>query len=78
MQIYTKILIGMAAGAFIGLILGPNSAFLAQDTYRVPDASQLDLFIDAEEPQTTISYPQWMFGCVFLISTNKPSRTAWE
>ncbi len=31
MQLYTKILIGMAVGALLGALLGPNSAFLSQD-----------------------------------------------
>jgi len=34
MQIYTKILLGMAIGTAIGLCLGPKSAFLEHDLYR--------------------------------------------
>ncbi len=41
MQLYTKILIGMAVGALVGLLLGPNSLFLTHDVYAIRDASQV-------------------------------------
>ena len=41
MQLYTKILIGMAVGALVGLLLGPNSLFLTRDIYAIRDASQI-------------------------------------
>jgi Na+/H+-dicarboxylate symporter len=41
MQLYTKILIGMAVGALVGLLLGPNSLFLTHDVYAIRDASQI-------------------------------------
>lgn len=34
MQIYTKILIGMAVGAMLGVFAGPKSSFLDKDVYR--------------------------------------------
>ena len=34
MQIYTKILIGMAVGVAIGIFAGPKSSFLDKDVYR--------------------------------------------
>jgi Na+/H+-dicarboxylate symporter len=43
MQIYTKILIGMAVGATIGLTLGPTSTFLTPDLYKIDDASSIEL-----------------------------------
>lgn len=39
MQIYTKILIGMAIGAVIGLVAGPKSPFLEKDLYTVNSGS---------------------------------------
>ena len=41
MQLYTKILIGMAVGAVVGLLLGPNSLLLTHDVYAIRDASQV-------------------------------------
>ena len=41
MQLYTKILIGMAVGAVVGLLLGPNSLLLTHDVYAIRDASQI-------------------------------------
>ena len=41
MQVYTKILIGMAVGTVLGLFLGPNSLFLTHDVYDIRDASQI-------------------------------------
>ena len=44
MQIYTKILIGMAVGAIVGLTLGPTSTFLTPDLYKIDDASSVELY----------------------------------
>ena len=41
MQLYTKILIGMAVGAVVGLLFGPNSLLLTHDVYAIRDASQI-------------------------------------
>jgi len=51
MQIYTKILLGMAVGTAIGLCLGPKSTFLEHDLYRFSrcDAASLTTE-DGSEP----------------------------
>lgn len=41
MQLYTKILIGMAVGALVGLLLGPNSLLLTHDVYAIRDAAPI-------------------------------------
>ena len=43
MQIYTKILIGMAVGAVLGLTLGPTSTMLTPDLFKIEDASSITL-----------------------------------
>ncbi|MEC8023207.1 MAG: dicarboxylate/amino acid:cation symporter, partial [Myxococcota bacterium] len=43
MQIYTKILIGMAVGAALGLTLGPTSTMLTPDLFKIEDASRITL-----------------------------------
>ncbi|MGB0641363.1 MAG: hypothetical protein ACPGTU_18665, partial [Myxococcota bacterium] len=35
MQLYTKILIGMFIGVVLGLLIGPNSSILPQDSVRL-------------------------------------------
>ena len=57
MQIYTKILIGMAVGAVVGLTLGPNSSFLAHDRYKVGDAASAEVYLDREKPDTRLKLP---------------------
>lgn len=57
MQIYTKILIGMAVGVVIGLFAGPNSAFLERDLYRVDDASRVHLRLDRGDASTEVKLP---------------------
>ena len=54
MQIYTKILLGMAIGTVIGLCLGPKSTFLEHDLYRFSrcDAAKLT----TEDGSETISF----------------------
>lgn len=56
MQIYTKILIGMAVGAVIGLTLGPRSAFLEADLYRLKGPSAV-LLLDPDRPETRLELP---------------------
>ena len=43
MQLYTKILIGMAVGTVVGLTLGPKSTFLEADVYPIADASKVKI-----------------------------------
>ena len=57
MQLYTKILIGMAVGAIIGLTLGPNSPWLSHSLYSIPDASQIHFQRDRSDDSTTITLP---------------------
>jgi len=56
-KIYTKILIGMAVGAVVGLTLGPKSGLLTHDLYKVGDASTVELRIDREDPSTKLPLP---------------------
>ncbi|PIE17169.1 MAG: hypothetical protein CSA65_09555 [Proteobacteria bacterium] len=48
MQVYTKIFIGMALGIVVGLALGPQSSWLAQDMIVVPDPGSLALKVSPE------------------------------
>lgn len=57
MQIYTKILIGMAVGAVLGLFLGPNSAFLRHDTYKLKDPSKFSFQTDPDDAETALTLP---------------------
>ena len=56
-QVYTKILIGMIVGAVLGLLLGPNSALLEADVYRVTTWERLDLRLDRDDPATAVALP---------------------
>ena len=57
MQIYTKILIGMAVGAVVGLTLGPTSTLLPHDLYRVDNASTLEFRADKDDAKTRLELP---------------------
>jgi Na+/H+-dicarboxylate symporter len=57
MKIYTKILIGMAVGAVIGLTLGPKSNFLEHDSYQLDKASAVTLLADKDNPDSQIMLP---------------------
>lgn len=57
MQIYTKILLGMAVGTVIGLTLGPNSALLEHDLYRVDDARMVELRLAPDEQAPRVQFP---------------------
>ena len=57
MQVYTKILIGMAVGAVIGITLGPKSELLEHDTYLIADASTAHLRLDRGDASTELSFP---------------------
>ena len=57
MQIYTKILIGMAAGVCIGLFLGPRSFLLPHDTYAIRDASTIVILKDRANPNSALHIP---------------------
>ncbi len=55
MKIYTKILIGMAVGAIIGLTLGPKSSFLTHDSYEIDKGTQVTLLTDKDNPESEIT-----------------------
>lgn len=57
MQVYTKILIGMAVGAVIGLTLGPNSSLLDHDLYKFKNGARAELYLDRADPATRIEFP---------------------
>ena len=56
MQIYTKILIGMAVGAVVGLTLGPTSQFLDHDMYQA--RSGVELRLDRVKAASKIDLPR--------------------
>ena len=58
MQLYTKILIGMAVGAIIGLTLGPNSPWLSHNLYKITDASQVHFQRDRADANSLVALPQ--------------------
>ncbi|MEE8410194.1 MAG: dicarboxylate/amino acid:cation symporter [Myxococcota bacterium] len=58
MQVYTKILLGMVVGAVIGLTLGPTSALLTADTYKVSDASVVEMRIDRFDDASVVALPK--------------------
>ena len=41
MQLYTKILIGMAVGIILGFLVGPNSSLLPQDSVKLSKDAQI-------------------------------------
>ena len=53
MQIYTKILIGMAVGVALGLTLGPKSDLLEHDLYKAK-AGTVTLQFDKDDAQTNV------------------------
>jgi Na+/H+-dicarboxylate symporter len=57
MQIYTKILIGMAFGAIVGATLGPTSELLSHDLYKINDASTARLYLDQKDPTSSVKFP---------------------
>lgn len=62
LQIYTKILIGMAVGVGIGVFAGPKSSFLDRDVYRVGGGVELvtlgasDCLSDSDEVKRSTPY----------------------
>jgi len=57
-QIYTKILIGMAVGVALGLTVGPKSSFLEHDLYKLSDGSRYEIFVDRNDPSTRLTLPK--------------------
>jgi len=57
MKIYTKILIGMAVGAIIGLTVGPKSAMMDHDLFKLSDASKFEILLDRKNPDSRLKLP---------------------
>ncbi len=57
MQLYTKILIGMAVGALVGLLLGPNSLLLTHDVYAIRDAAPVVFQHNPAEASSRVRLP---------------------
>ena len=57
MQIYTKILIGMAVGVGLGLTVGPKSSLLDHDLYKLSNGSRHDVRVNLEDPASKIALP---------------------
>ena len=72
MQIYTKILIGMAVGVLIGLTLGPKSSFLTPDLYTVPSSENPPLFLDRTDPASQIRFPASVAEEVRFVASAAP------
>ncbi len=49
MKLHTQILLGMLAGAALGLAFGPNAALLPHDVYQLSAASQAELRLTPDE-----------------------------
>lgn len=74
MQIYTKILIGMAVGAVLGIGFGPNSDFLTRDAYDIADPSQLVFRLDPAEPTSRVALPAGIAMRMIRLETRSEKR----
>ncbi len=74
MQIYTKILIGMAVGTVIGLTLGPNSSFLDHDVYSVRNAAAVEVRIQADDPSSRLPMPKGAALRLTLLTPHSPAE----
>lgn len=74
MQIYTKILIGMAVGAVLGIGFGPNSDFLTRDAYDVAGPSQLVFQLDPAEPTSRVALPAGIALRMIRLETRSEKR----
>ncbi len=77
MQIYTKILIGMAIGAVIGLVAGPKSPFLDKDLYTISSGS-VQLYASLNEAgdfETPLPLPSGLALRLPLLETKIASFT---
>jgi Na+/H+-dicarboxylate symporter len=75
MQLYTKILIGMAVGAIIGLTLGPNSPWLSHNLYKITDASQVHFQRDRADANSRVTLPAGTALRFMAEETIRESRT---
>ena len=74
MQIYTKILIGMAVGAVLGIGFGPNSNFLTRDAYDVANPAQLVFRLDPAEPASRVALPAGIALRLIRLETRSEKR----
>lgn len=74
MQIYTKILIGMAVGALLGIFLGPNSLFLTHDLYKIPDPAQVVFQQDPADQSSRVQLPAGIPIRMMLLETRREKR----
>jgi len=74
MQIYTKILIGMAVGALLGIFLGPNSLFLTHDLYKIPDPARVVFQQDPADQFSRVQLPAGIPIRMMLLETRQEKR----
>jgi Na+/H+-dicarboxylate symporter len=74
MQIYAKILLGMAVGATLGLTLGPNSNLLDHDLYKINDAASIHLRLDRTHVSTEVKLPAGVEVRLTAVETLTESR----
>ncbi|MCB9544766.1 MAG: dicarboxylate/amino acid:cation symporter [Myxococcales bacterium] len=74
MQIYTKILIGMAVGVVLGITLGPKSDLLTHDLYRVKRA---EVRLDRDDAKTAVSLGAAEVGLrqLEVVTEQRPDAT---
>ncbi|MCA9547590.1 MAG: dicarboxylate/amino acid:cation symporter [Myxococcales bacterium] len=72
MQIYTKILLGMAVGTVVGLTLGPNSSLLEADVYSLRDGGAAEVRLDPAQPATALPLPKGMALKVDILEPPDP------
>jgi len=78
MQIYTKILIGMAAGIVVGFLLGPRSALLPQDQIHVPSSSGIELLQSPGGGRSRYALPDKVPTTMVLLDSHHVDRTLYH
>ena len=69
MQVYTKILLGMAVGVVVGALLGPTSAFLPHDLYLIREGKPFRLQSDRFDPASVIAWPADREARLMIVET---------
>lgn len=75
MQLYTKILIGMAIGVVLGFVLGPNSSFLPRDGVLL--GSKV-VVVRAAESETAVAEAKGLTRARLLSREGAWLQIAWE
>lgn len=78
MQIYTKILIGMAVGVIIGLTLGPKSSFLQHDLYAFSNGNGAPLYLEKENESTRIAFPPGSESALNFVAIEEIGKRSGE